>query len=149
LSSALLASISHDLKTPLAKIYGAAAMLRNRRCVAEDRESANLLAIVIDESERLNHFIAGLFQITKLEAGATAPNIAVHDTGEIVASALQRASKLIAYHRVEMGLPSALPMVGLDATAPRRCSQQHDGITGRRRCKPLLQQNWLTPKIRR
>jgi two-component system sensor histidine kinase KdpD len=115
LSLTLLASISHDLKTPLAAIYGAATMLRNRSSIVEDRESADLISIIIDESERLNRFINGLFDITKLESGATMPNIARHDIAEVVGSALHRGAKIIADHHIEVELASGLQTVDLDA----------------------------------
>ena len=50
---------------------------------------------MIDESERLNRFIANLLDMTKLESGAIVPNTALHDIGEIVGSALRRASKIL------------------------------------------------------
>jgi two-component system sensor histidine kinase KdpD len=70
---------------------------------------------VIDESERLNRFIANLLDMTKLESGAIVPNASLHDIGEIVGSSLQRASKILARHSVELQLASALPMLDLDA----------------------------------
>ena len=53
--------------------------------------------------------------MTKLESGAIKPNAALHDMGEIVGSALQRASKILAQHRVEVELAADLPMLELDA----------------------------------
>ena len=115
LRSALLTSISHDLKTPLAAVLGAAAALRDLSKAFDDDAKAELLATVIDESERLNRFIANLLDMTKLEAGAVMPNAALHDIGEIVGSALERASKILARHRVEMDIGPDLPMVMVDA----------------------------------
>ena len=54
----------------------------------DDTQKRDLLATVIDESERLNRFIANLLDMTKLESGAIVPNTARHDIGEIVGSAL-------------------------------------------------------------
>ncbi len=105
LRSALLTSISHDLKTPLAAVLGAAGTLRDLSKKLGEAEKADLVATIIDESERLNRFIANLLDMTKLESGAVVPNMALHDLGEIVGSALRRATKILARHRVDVDLP--------------------------------------------
>jgi two-component system, OmpR family, sensor histidine kinase KdpD len=73
------------------------------------------LTTIIDEAERLNRFIANLLDMTKLESGAVVPKAAPHDIGEIVGSALRRAGKILAHHKVELELAANLPMVDLDA----------------------------------
>ncbi len=115
LRSALLTSISHDLKTPLSSVLGSASTLRDLSTRLTDAEKGDLLATIIDESERLNRFIANLLDMTKLESGAIVPNAAPHDLGEVVGSALRRASKILVHHRVELALPAELPMLELDA----------------------------------
>jgi two-component system sensor histidine kinase KdpD len=115
LRQALLTSISHDLKTPLAAILGSAGALRDLGASLAEADKAELLDTVIAESERLNRFIANLLDMTRLESGAVAPNLAPHDVGEIVGSALARASKILAGHRVEVALAADLPMLDLDA----------------------------------
>ncbi|MBR0742019.1 sensor histidine kinase KdpD [Bradyrhizobium liaoningense] len=115
LRSALLTSISHDLKTPLASVLGAASTMRDLAGALSDTEKRDLLATVIDESERLNRFIANLLDMTKLESGAIVPNTALHDLGEIVGSALRRAAKILVAHKVELVLAADLPMLELDA----------------------------------
>ena len=115
LRSALLTSISHDLKTPLAAVLGAAETLRDLGQRLADGEKADLLSTIIDESERLNRFIANLLDMTKLESGAIAPNVALHDLGEIVGSALRRAGRILSRHNVELTLAPDLPMLELDA----------------------------------
>jgi two-component system, OmpR family, sensor histidine kinase KdpD len=114
LRSALLTSISHDLKTPLASVLGAAGTMRDLGGALDDAQKADLLATIIDESERLNRFIANLLDMTRLEAGAVVPNAALHDVGEIVGSALRRAAKILTHHRVEVDLAADLPMLQLD-----------------------------------
>ena len=115
LRGALLTSISHDLKTPLASVLGAASTLRDLGAGLDDAQKNELLATVIDESERLNRFIANLLDMTKLESGAIVPNTAPHDVGEIVGSALRRAGKILAHHKVSLELSPDLPMLELDA----------------------------------
>ena len=114
LRSALLTSISHDLKTPLAAVLGAAGTLRSLSEVLDQQAKADLVATIIDEAERLNRFIANLLDMTRLESGAVVPNAALHDLGEIVGSALERASKILVRHRVEVDLAKDLPMVSID-----------------------------------
>jgi two-component system sensor histidine kinase KdpD len=114
LRSALLTSISHDLKTPLAAILGAAGTLKGFSGELNDHGKADLIATIVEESERLNRFIANLLDMTKLEAGAIKPNTALHDVGEIVGTALERANKVLAKHEVEVDLAPDLPMLDLD-----------------------------------
>jgi two-component system sensor histidine kinase KdpD len=115
LRTALLTSISHDLKTPLASVLGAAGMLRDLSADLTDAQRLDMLATIIDESERLNRFIANLLDMTKLESGAVAPNLLPHDVGEIVGSALRRAARILARHEVEVEIAADLPMLQLDA----------------------------------
>ena len=76
LRAALLTSISHDLKTPLAVVFAAAGTLRDLSSALSDAEKAELLATIVDESDRLNRFIANLLDMTRLELGAVVPNTA-------------------------------------------------------------------------
>jgi signal transduction histidine kinase/DNA-binding response OmpR family regulator len=115
LRAALLTSISHDLKTPLAGVLGAAGALRDLSASLDASAKADLVATIIEESERLNRFIANLLDMTRLEAGAVVPNAALHDLGEIVGSALERARKILAKHRLEVAMSADLPMLSVDA----------------------------------
>jgi two-component system sensor histidine kinase KdpD len=79
-----------------------------------DAQKEDLLATIVDESERLNRFIANLLDMTKLESGAITPNLSPHDPGEIVGSALRRAARILAQHKVEIEIAKNLPMLQLD-----------------------------------
>ncbi|MDX8518253.1 sensor histidine kinase KdpD [Mesorhizobium dulcispinae] len=114
LRTALLTSISHDLKTPLAAIMGAAGTLREYAAALPEKDRADLLSTVVDESERLNRFIANLLDMTKIESGAMEPNYAFHFVGDIVGSALDRARKITGEHRIDTDIPLDLPMLRLD-----------------------------------
>jgi len=98
-----------------ASVLGAASTMRDLAAALSDTEKRDLLATVIDESERLNRFIANLLDMTKLESGAIVPNTALHDLSEIVGSALRRAAKILTAHKVELVLAADLPMLQLDA----------------------------------
>jgi two-component system sensor histidine kinase KdpD len=114
LRSALLTSISHDLRTPLASILGAASSLKTLSGLdAAARE--DLLSTIQEEAERLNRFIANLLDMTRLESGAVEPNMSLNYIGEVIGSVLRRAEKMLAGHRVETELAADLPMLRLDA----------------------------------
>jgi len=102
------------LKTPLAAVLGAASTLRDLSGKLGNDEKSELVATVIDESERLNRFIANLLDMTKLESGAVVPNVAPYDLHEIVGSALRRSAKIVAKHRVELQLATGLPLIAVD-----------------------------------
>jgi len=68
----------------------------------------------VEESERLNRFIANLLDMTRLESGAIAPRLELVDLSDVLGSALQRASKVLADHVVELSLAPGLPMLRLD-----------------------------------
>jgi len=114
LRAALLTSISHDLKTPLAAIMGSADMLKDLGVRLDEETRRELLSTVIDESERLNRFIANLLDMTRIGAGAMEPNYAWHFAGDIAGSALARAAKIVSHHRVEVHIPETLPMLRVD-----------------------------------
>ncbi|GHD24425.1 DUF4118 domain-containing protein [Tianweitania populi] len=114
LRSALLTSISHDLKTPLAGIMGAAGTLRDYPQAMSDGDRADLLGTIVEESERLNRFIANLLDMTRIESGAMQPTMSPHYVGDIVGSALHRADKILARHKTRIEIPADLPMVKLD-----------------------------------
>lgn len=115
LRSALLSSISHDLKTPLASIMGSAGTLKDFHAKLDDEARLDLLSTVIDESERLNRFIGNLLDMTRLGSGTMEPNSALHFAGDIVGTALSRAAKIAADHFIRVSIPPDLPMVKVDA----------------------------------
>lgn len=114
LRQALLTSISHDLRTPLASVLGAASTLRDLDAALPAEAKADLLATVIEESERLNRFIVNLLDMTRLEAGAVAPNLAPQDVAETVDTALRRTQKILGGHRVAVEIDPDLPTLRLD-----------------------------------
>ncbi|UXN62362.1 sensor histidine kinase [Phyllobacterium zundukense] len=114
LRSALLTSISHDLKTPLAAIMGAAGTLKEFAPALPVEARVELLGTVIDESERLNRFIANLLDMTRIESGAMEPNFAFHYVGDIVGTALSRAKKILGHHKTAVNISPDLPMLRVD-----------------------------------
>jgi two-component system sensor histidine kinase KdpD len=114
LRSALLTSISHDLRTPLASILGSASSLRSHRAELDQRAQDELVGTIYEEAERLNRFIANLLDMTRLESGSIDPALEYVDLSDVVGSALRRASELLERHVVKVGLPGDLPLLRLD-----------------------------------
>jgi two-component system sensor histidine kinase KdpD len=114
LRQALLTSISHDLRTPLSSVLGAATTLRDLDADLGREAKGDLLATIIAESERLNRFIVNLLDMTRLEAGAVAANLTVQDVAEIVDTALRRLGAILSEHRVVLDLAPDLPPLRLD-----------------------------------
>ncbi len=114
LRSALLTSISHDLRTPLASILGAATSLKTQPEDLDDAAKREMIGTIQEEAERLNRFIGNLLDMTRIESGAIAARTSMVDLSEIIGSALQRASKILADHRVDVRLAADLPMLKLD-----------------------------------
>ncbi len=111
---AMLSSLSHDLRTPLASILGAATSLLSGRTLYDASQTDELLGTIRDEAERLDRFVGNLLDMSRLEAGVlgTKPE-AVH-VGEIVDAALKRMGRRLGTHRVAVAVPEDLPLVCAD-----------------------------------
>ena len=114
LRSALLTSVSHDLRTPLASILGSATTLKTCRETLDDGAQRQLIETIREETERLNRFISELLDMTKLESGAVAPRMEFVDLSDVVGSALHRAGDVLKHHTLTTALSPDLPMVKLD-----------------------------------
>jgi two-component system, OmpR family, sensor histidine kinase KdpD len=114
LRQALLTSISHDLRTPLASIIGSATSLAAHGDQLDPSVRATLLRTIQEEGERLNRFIGNLLDMTRLESGSLKPNSELVDVSDLVGASLQRAHKILANHRVETAIAPSLPMLSLD-----------------------------------
>jgi two-component system sensor histidine kinase KdpD len=114
LRSALLTSISHDLRTPLASILGSATTLKSYRTTMDGAALDELANTIQEEAERLNRFIANLLDMTRLESGAIEPRADFVDLGDVIGSALRRATKVLRQHKVDIDLTPELPTLQLD-----------------------------------
>ncbi|HLI11603.1 MAG TPA: sensor histidine kinase KdpD [Alphaproteobacteria bacterium] len=113
LRSTLLTSISHDLKTPLASIIGAGTTLAGLASGGNPAQ-CELIATIRDEAERLNRFVANLLDMTRLESGALDVRCEMLDSGELLETALRRAARLLAHHRIEVEVEPGLPLISTD-----------------------------------
>jgi two-component system, OmpR family, sensor histidine kinase KdpD len=114
LRQALLTSISHDLRTPLASIIGSASSLVAHGEELDSEVRVALLRTIQEEAERLNRFIGNLLDMTRLESGALVPQTTRVDISDLVGATLQRAQKILKNHKVEIALDPGLPMLALD-----------------------------------
>jgi two-component system, OmpR family, sensor histidine kinase KdpD len=111
LRSALLTSISHDLRTPLASILGSATSLSG----AMDQATRDALARTIqEEAERLNRFIGNMLDMTRLESGPLPLRTAPSELSDVVGATLRRASRILNGHVVEVKMQPNLPLLELD-----------------------------------
>lgn len=114
LRSALLSSISHDLRTPLASIIGGVSSLMNFGRQIDESGRKELLQTVRDEAERLNRFVGNLLDMTRIEAGAMQPKLGWVDPEEIVATAVKRAASLTQGHEIRIDIEPGMPLLRAD-----------------------------------
>jgi two-component system sensor histidine kinase KdpD len=109
---ALLRSVSHDLRTPLAAIHAVATDLRSG--IDYDVQTRDeLLDILIDESDRLDRFVGNLLSMSRIEAGTLRPDLQPVDVGEIVDRCVQRFERL-ARKPIDVDVAADLPFVVAD-----------------------------------
>jgi two-component system sensor histidine kinase KdpD len=114
LRNALLASISHDLRTPLAVISGASSTLAEKGDQMDSAERKNLAHSIFRESQQMADLVASVLQMTRLEGGAIALNRDWHAPSELAGSVLSRLRERLAHHPVRVDLGEA-PLVRVDA----------------------------------
>src|SRR5205085_1242756 len=123
LKSALLDAVTHDLRTPLTSIKASVTTLLATNDEAEesvvlDAEGRQeLLEVINEEADRLNHFIEGLVELARIEAGALTLRRRWGAVEEIIAAALKRAEALTRAHHVATEIEHELPSVRVDARA--------------------------------
>jgi two-component system sensor histidine kinase KdpD len=108
----LLSSVSHDLRTPLATITGAATAVLDAELDPQTRRE--LTESIVEEAERLERLVANLLDMTRLEQGAVVPKREWVPAEEIVGSALTRLERLLATRPVRTKLDPDLPLLSVD-----------------------------------
>jgi len=106
LRNALLSSVSHDLRSPLASMIGSAGTLANYGEKLPANERRELLEAILGEGQRLDRYIQNLLDMTRLGHGTLKLNRDWTDVAEIVAAAVTRLRKLFPTVRVDTVLPS-------------------------------------------
>ncbi|MFE0722637.1 ATP-binding protein [Streptomyces rochei] len=109
--TALLAAVSHDLRTPLAGIKAAVTSLRSDDVAWSEEDRAELLEGIEEGADRLDHLVGNLLDMSRLQTGTVTPLIREIDVDEVVPMALGGVPE----GSVELDVPETLPMVAVDA----------------------------------
>ncbi|MET8637598.1 ATP-binding protein [Streptomyces sp. NPDC004096] len=109
--TALLAAVSHDLRTPLAGIKASVTSLRSEDVEWSEEDRAELLASIEEGADRLDHLVGNLLDMSRLQTGTVTPLIRTVDLDEVVPMALGGVPE----DSVELDIPETLPMVDVDA----------------------------------
>ena len=114
LRNTLLSSISHDLRTPLSAITGAASALLQRDVMLDTNSRIDLVTTIHEEAEHLNRIIKNVLDMTRLESGAIKINKEWQSLEEIVGVVLDRLGDRLNDHPVTVKLPGNLPLIPFD-----------------------------------
>lgn len=108
--TALLAAVSHDLRTPLAGIKAAVSSLRSDDVAWSEEDQSELLEGIEEGADRLDNLVGNLLDMSRLQTGTVSPLIREIDLDEVVPMALGG----IPENSVELEIPESLPMVNVD-----------------------------------
>jgi len=114
LRSSLLSSVSHDLRTPLAAITGAASSLLQNEPSLDSDTRRELTETVRDEADRLGRLVQNLLDMTRLESGAVVARKEWHALEDALGPALQRLGPALRERQVSIRIPEDLPLVPID-----------------------------------
>ncbi len=115
LRNTLLSSISHDLRTPLSAITGAASTLLQRDVTIDQPSRRDLLETIQEEAEHLHRIIKNVLDMTRLESGVIKVNKEWQPLEEIVGVVLNRLGDRLNDHPVTVKLPGNLPLIPFDS----------------------------------
>ena len=113
--NALLSSVSHDLRTPLAAITGAASSLLDSTNPLPEPNRQEMLLTIYEEAEKLGQQVGNLLEMTRLEAGTLSVRKELQPLEETIGSACQRLENLLRDRQVRIAIPPDLPLVPADA----------------------------------
>jgi two-component system sensor histidine kinase KdpD len=115
LRSALLNSISHDLRTPLSTVLGSATTLIDYGAGLRPEIARDLLVSIREEAERLNRYVGDLLDMTRLEGGALRPRAEWTDVRDVLGAAIQRVERRLGARRLTRDFPSDVTVVRVDS----------------------------------
>ena len=114
LRTALLNSISHDLRTPLSTVLGSTTTLIDYGEGLKPEVRQDLLQSIREEAERLNRYVGDLLDMTRIEGGALAPRKDMIDVREVLTAALDRVSRRLGERLAVRDFPDRLTLVPAD-----------------------------------
>ena len=145
--TALLAAVSHDLRTPLAGIKASVSSLRSDDVEWSEEDQAELLAAIEEGADRLDHLVGNLLDMSRLQTGTVAPLIREIDLDEVVPIAVGGIPD--PESAVVLDVPETLPMVAIGQGAPgagrRQRRRERRQVQPRRRARPGLGQRPRRP----
>jgi two-component system sensor histidine kinase KdpD len=114
LQTALLNSISHDLRTPLVSITGALSSLQDQATQLSEADRLSLVDNARGEAERLNRLVGNLLDMTRLEAGALTLRLEPGDVQDLIGTSLEQVDDRLSGRAVTLEVPADLPLVPMD-----------------------------------
>ncbi|RJP50535.1 MAG: sensor histidine kinase KdpD [Anaerolineaceae bacterium] len=116
LQTALLNSISHDLRTPLVAITGALTSLDEQAESLNEDYRRSLIGTAREEADRLNRLVGNLLSMTRIESGAIRLHREPGDIQDVIGTALEQLGKRAEDHQINVNVPDDFPLVPMDFT---------------------------------
>jgi two-component system sensor histidine kinase KdpD len=116
LRNTLLASISHDLRTPLAAMAGAASTLATRGAALDEPTRVGLARSIEGKARDMSELVSKVLDLMRLDSGELTLRRDWESIDDLVAAALEHNAEQLKGHRVELAVPPDLPLVFVDAT---------------------------------
>jgi len=114
LHTALLNSVSHDLRTPLVSVTGAITTIINKGSVMSEASRRELLETAYEEANRLNNLVGNLLDMAKMEAGSLQICRNPCDLRDLVGASLEESNKIITGRTVKIDIPVHFPEIPVD-----------------------------------
>lgn len=126
LKSALLDAVTHDIRSPLTSIKASVTTLldekagnsqNGKRAVLNEEMRHDMLVVINEETDRLNHFVEGMLELAKIEAGEIEFRRQWDAVDEIISAAVSRAEPLVRRHKIKVEIEKELPVIRVDSRA--------------------------------
>lgn len=116
LKTAILSSVSHDLRTPLASIQAAATSLFDPSEALDPGAKGELQSLLLEETEHLNQLVGNLLNMSRIEAGALKLQKQWNSLADLIDTVMERMQRQTNRHHIELDVSEDLPLVQIDAT---------------------------------
>ncbi len=127
LKDALHGIVSHELRTPLASILGAASVLNATPALHGDRMIHSLIDGIHDEATQLDGFLQNLVNASRVTSEGVRPRLEWTDPADIINAALERRTRRLSQHRIQVEFEGDLPLVKADSVlVEEACGQLLD-----------------------